>query len=365
MKKIQYLLVAITSFTLVFVDCNDDSVKPPVNPNEDGEWRSDDKTLAGTSWKLSGVVDVSTGVMSFPSICPTIYEDRMCYSLNFNADGNLNTYSSANEYWGTYGVEVRGDGDKTVYRININDFTGTKRYGEECDDGDELWRKSFSTVNSFALHENELKLFYNDNQNYLLFLRYSSEHRGDNDMFLLNCGLSNDFATVIYGEDGELCIFDEPSGTCYKMTLADTRWKLIEVSATKNHVSKEVIDYSGKNIVYEFNGNDKLIVSGKIDAPFVSEDFKEGEHSYRYRMSAGCNACDPGPNFMIDSKNIYSACFGDEKMYISYFFSMEISIGENHYNNLFYKFQRLGNQSGGTDDSSNVSVREPPRILRK
>jgi hypothetical protein len=207
MKKVLSLLVAITSLTLVFVNCNDDSVKPPINPNEDGEWRSDDKILAGTSWKLSGVVDVSTGVMSFPSICSTICENRMCYSLNFNTDGNLNTYSSANEYWGTYIVELRDDGDKTDYRININDLIGTKRYGEECDDGDKLWEKSFQTVKSFVLQENELKLFYNDDQNYLLFLRYSEDK------------------SLV----GEWEMLKEES---YNQSLVGTSWKLYSINGT-------------------------------------------------------------------------------------------------------------------------------------
>jgi hypothetical protein len=113
----------------------------------------------------------------------------------------------------------------------------------------------------------------------------SSKHRGDTDLFLINCGMTlNDGADVIRGEDGEHCIVDEQSGTCYKMTLAGTRWKLINVMIKKykskeEYESTEEIDCSGKNIIYEFKGNDKLVVSGRIGGSFVYEDFTEGEHS--------------------------------------------------------------------------------------
>jgi hypothetical protein len=195
----------------------------------------------------------------------------------------------------------------------------------------------------------------------------------DREYHLINIGMANSGAKVIYGEDGELCIVDEPSGTCYKLTLADTRWKLVEVSVTKNRESEEVIDYSVKNIIYEFKGNDKLIVSGKIDDPFVSEDFQEGEHFYYYRMMIGCPVCLPAPNLIIKNlpSKYYFAYFDDTKMNIvgeSFVGWVDrgdgLIIGGDRYW-LEYNFKRLGDQVGETDGSSNTSVRDNPRILKK
>jgi len=143
------------------------------------------------------------------------------------------------------------------------------------------------------------------------------------EFYLINSGMANNGATVIRGEDGEFCVVDEPLGTCYKLTLADTRWKLIEVSIIKNDESAGTVDYSDKNIIYEFKENDKLIVSGKIDDSLIFEYFKEGEHSYYYGMMIACQLCTPAPNLTIsDSPGVvgqghYVAYFDDTKMHIA------------------------------------------------
>jgi hypothetical protein len=212
----------------------------------------------------------------------------------------------------------------------------------------------------------------------------SSEHRSEiptEDDFgyyrLVNPGMSNNGAIVILGEDREFCVFDEPSGTCYKLTLANTRWKLIEVSIRKNYESTETVDYSGKNIIYDFIENDKIVISGKIDDTLVFGDFKEGEHSYEYGMMIACPVCLPGPNLTVDGSpsgiggERYYAAFDDKKMSIYGYKNIGGVVGEDggriggdHYS-LGSTFNRIGDPAGGTNDTGNTSVRDNPRILKK
>jgi len=79
-------------------------------------------------------------------------------------------------------------------------------------------------------------------------------------------------------------------------------WKLIEVSITKNYESSETetVGYSERNIVYKFQENGKLIVSGEVGDIFIFDDFKEGEHSYAYSELYMCPTCMPGPNLAVD-----------------------------------------------------------------
>ena len=107
-------------------------------------------------------------------------------------------------------------------------------------------------------------------------------------------------------------------------TLAGTRWKLIEVSIIENsNYPAEIIDYSEKNIIYEFQGNDKLVITGKTDSLFIFDYFKNGEHFYEYRGElVGCPLCLPGPNLSIDmpplgqSDGNYFALLNGEKLEI-------------------------------------------------
>ncbi|MDR2578780.1 MAG: hypothetical protein LBC70_08255 [Chitinispirillales bacterium] len=82
--------------------------------------------------------------------------------------------------------------------------------------------------------------------------------------------------------------------------LIGTNWKLVEVSIAKNYQPHEIIDYSKKNITFEFQANGKLIVSGETDGLFVFDDFNEGEHFYEYREMVVCPTCLPGHNLEIN-----------------------------------------------------------------
>jgi len=84
------------------------------------------------------------------------------------------------------------------------------------------------------------------------------------------------------------------------------KWKLVEIRINGN-----IIDYSNDNIIYDFQANNKLIVSGVvIDTLSLFECFKEGEHFYEYRKPldppSGRNKPIPipAPNLSIDKLDI-------------------------------------------------------------
>ena len=114
--------------------------------------------LVGTQWKLAGILDTQTGVLKElePKDC-----DR-CYTLTFDTDTSFSTYSSSNELGGGYIV------DYVKYSYQIIYFGGTKvgEWGDGPLYVDPFWKRD---IQSFSYKENELKLFYNENKNYLLF----------------------------------------------------------------------------------------------------------------------------------------------------------------------------------------------------
>ena len=61
------------------------------------------------------------------------------------------------------------------------------------------------------------------------------------------------------------------------------KWKLVEISIGKNYQNIGIFDYSNDTIIYDFQANNKLVVSGVIiDTLSLFECFKEGEHFYEY-----------------------------------------------------------------------------------
>ena len=89
------------------------------------------------------------------------------------------------------------------------------------------------------------------------------------------------------------------------------KWKLVEVEISRatNYQpyerQLEIINYSNDNIIYEFQANNKLIVSGVIiDTLSLFECFKEGEHFYEYQKPNVCPTCLPGKNLSIDKHEL-------------------------------------------------------------
>ena len=79
------------------------------------------------------------------------------------------------------------------------------------------------------------------------------------------------------------------------------RWNLVEVSVRENDALPYPTDYSKENIIFDFQENNKLVVTGPIpDVIAVFDDFKAGEHFYEYIKQNICPTCKPGPNLFID-----------------------------------------------------------------
>jgi len=126
---------------------------------------NDDKSpLESTKWKLVGIVDANTNELK---VLEPIDSDGFAshffdefYTLLFESKNTFSGRTTTNGIGGTYEVNYETNS------ILFLDFGGTKL--GELGDGN-LWWSIFPKIKSFSLQENELKLYYNDNNNYLFF----------------------------------------------------------------------------------------------------------------------------------------------------------------------------------------------------
>jgi hypothetical protein len=96
----------------------------------------------------------------------------------------------------------------------------------------------------------------------------------------------------------------------YDYPLADTRWKLTKMTIMDDdsYVDIDTVDYSNNTVIYDFIGDNKLIITG-----YIPDDLSEGEHSYWYKKPNVCPTCLPAPNFQIDdSEPVFCLITGDE-----------------------------------------------------
>ena len=86
------------------------------------------------------------------------------------------------------------------------------------------------------------------------------------------------------------------------------RWKL--VSCTVNYIQPETFDYSKENIIFDFQENNKLVVTGPIpNVLALFDDFQEGEHFYIFSsLNVPCGSDPPGENLVIDNKDTGMYC---------------------------------------------------------
>ena len=80
------------------------------------------------------------------------------------------------------------------------------------------------------------------------------------------------------------------------------KWKLMEIIAIYNYdyQNRKTTDYSNDNIVYDFQTDNELTVTGNIP-----NDLPEGKYRYKYvRPNVGILAM-PGPNFTIDDEQYF------------------------------------------------------------
>ena len=117
--------------------------------------QSEETGLKGTTWKLAGFMDVETGNLKVAEP-----DAPRCYILRFDTNSTFSGTSSTNEIYGEYRIDY----EKST--LNITGYGGTKI--NELFDG-LLFVKSFMSVQSFFLSDAELRLYYDNGKNYLLF----------------------------------------------------------------------------------------------------------------------------------------------------------------------------------------------------
>ena len=108
--------------------------------------------LPSTKWKLEGIVDVQTNTIK--ELEPKDYE--RCYTLTLYSDGTFTGYTSRNKF-----VCVFESSTGNVRLLLITEIN-------EQGDG-SLFYNTLLSVQSHTQQEHELKLFYNDKMNYLLY----------------------------------------------------------------------------------------------------------------------------------------------------------------------------------------------------
>ena len=114
------------------------------------------KFLTGTQWKLIGFVDAVADTMKIAEP-----ESENCYLISFNKNKKILGFGGCNTLIGKYDI------DYNTNTINIYDIGGTLIYCPTYDE--ELYIESLNKVAFFSIQEEELRLFYNNRHNYLLF----------------------------------------------------------------------------------------------------------------------------------------------------------------------------------------------------
>ena len=189
-------------------------------------------SLINTKWKLTGIVDAKTGAVTElgPKDC------RECYTLSFGTD-----YTAiVNSIYLPLRLDLL---NLTPYVISDDmlryaEWYGNVKYEEALD-----FRKAMAAAESCAGTEDELKLYYNDKKNCLLFNPLDNNAEDDlNDLITSNLSKKGvvdpelliggwDFVTYAYTEDG-ITISDiptEPKGWLQikntKANSYESRWE--------------------------------------------------------------------------------------------------------------------------------------------
>jgi len=114
-----------------------------------------DISLINTKWKLLGIVDTQTSVLTElePNNCAE------CYSFTFDTDSTAVGWSTSNILM----VQLR-----PILRVFLATYAlGTDFYLEDA----ILFCNVINTITSYELNGNELNFYYNENKNYLKFIK--------------------------------------------------------------------------------------------------------------------------------------------------------------------------------------------------
>jgi hypothetical protein len=121
--------------------------------NDEKENRNEIVSLKDTKWRMVGFVDTQTGKVT--EAMPTESECDKCYTLTFDTDSTASGYSLANKI----GLYL-----KPVLRMGIKTMVGDSHNGTAG-----MFYEAMESVKSYAVENDVMKIFYNDDKHYLLF----------------------------------------------------------------------------------------------------------------------------------------------------------------------------------------------------
>jgi hypothetical protein len=128
-----------------------------------------ENVLSETLWDFYGYGEVKTGLVT-----PAMKEDcGGCHILMFDKDGTFTITLVEQKIQGSYRV-LKAIPDKQ-YDFVVTDLRQTKGRAINITTQREWGTLLRSSVKKFVLHENELKLYYNDNKNFLRYVNYYCE----------------------------------------------------------------------------------------------------------------------------------------------------------------------------------------------
>lgn len=149
-KNIATLLCSLF-IVMFFITLSCEPEYPVVPPIVDSP-QEEPLNLAGTTWKLAAYVNVETGMEILP--LPDSAECPTCYSFTFNTDSTAKGYSVSNQMV-MYLKPVLTIREVTLIFEVIGNVA--------------LFYKACESLISCALEDDQLKFFYNDKKDYMLF----------------------------------------------------------------------------------------------------------------------------------------------------------------------------------------------------
>jgi hypothetical protein len=119
----------------------------------DNENENEIVSLKDTKWRMVGFVDTQTGKVT--EAMPTESECDRCYTLTFDTDSTASGYAYIN---------IIGLYCKPALRMWIKTMADDREIGNLV-----LYYKAMESVKSYAVENDVMKIFYNDDKYYLLF----------------------------------------------------------------------------------------------------------------------------------------------------------------------------------------------------
>ena len=140
------LVLAILTAVIGITACSEDEIE----------------SIYSTNWKLYGYGNTDDENIRKPLESPML--GSRAYTVRFSEDGSISGYACFNENMGSY--RIWGDS------IQVLSFGGTKvgsdsPYLEE----EDYYMSSFRNSSTFEIRNRQLKLYYNNGKEYMLFNR--------------------------------------------------------------------------------------------------------------------------------------------------------------------------------------------------